>query len=285
MRQGAVRPELALSIADPDGPQPPPVLRPPDPAVDVWRDTAGEVCAYTYPVDGQFCMDWPAVARFCFDPSGATIRAWANLGQSRPSVERVHRRAVVPASLQHLGFETLHASAASFPSGVIGFVGAAGAGKSTFARACASAGAEHWADDTLVIRVAGGSVRAVAIPFDVALRTPSEQHFQTRSDNAIMRASADECALRALILLDRGATDLAIAAVPAGEALRCLLPHACAFTMRDDARRRVMIEQYLKIVSEVPVYRLSYPSDYGALTDVVERVGREMGRRTKEQEG
>lgn len=275
MLPGRGRPELSLSIVGPPGP---PVLRPPDPSVDLWRDAAGDACAFTYPTEGRFCMDWPTVARFCFDASGRTVDAWLDGRPTLRSVERVHRRAVVPAALQQLGFETIHASAVAYPSGVVGFIGSAGAGKSTIARACAVAGAEQWADDTLVLDVTPGDVRAVAIPFDVALRTPSEQHFSDPSGapGRIQMAGTTAAPVRALLFLDRGAGRLALSAVSPGEALTALLPHACAFSMRDDRRRRLMAEQFLTLVAEVPIYRLSYPSDYARLGDVTAAVAREV---------
>ena len=113
------------------------------------------MCAYTYEPSDQFFMDWLAVAHYCFDTSGRSVRAWARDGVTLASVERVHRRAVVPAAMQCLGFETLHASAVRFPHGVVGFCGHAGAGKSTLAVAAASA-AEQWADDTLVMAIVVG---------------------------------------------------------------------------------------------------------------------------------
>jgi hypothetical protein len=224
-------------------------------------------------------MDWPGVARYCFDASGHTVRAWPDPGQPLSSIERVHRRAVVPAALQHLGFETLHASAASFRGGVVGFVGAAGAGKSTMARACASAGAGHWADDTLVMRVGVGrsGVQAVAIPFDVALRNPSKQHFGSGVDASVLSAGDGERELAGLMLLDRGGADVRLSVLTPGDALQQLLPHACTFTMRDDSRRRRLAEQYLTLVSEVPVYRLSYPSDFTRLPEAVDVISSEVG--------
>ena len=276
MRQGAARPELALAIAGPGSPAAPPVLRPPHPAVDVWRDNTGGVCAYTYPAGDQFCMDWPGIARFCFDASGQIIRAWPEPGQRLSSVQRVHRRAVVPAALQHLGFETLHASAAGFAPGVVGFVGAAGAGKSTMARACATAGADHWADDTLVLEVGQRGTAAISIPFDVALRTPSQQHFAGDAGPVVMTGRLGRSDLVALVLLDRGAPGVAVERVSPVQALEYLLPHACTFTMRDARRRRAMVEQYLTLVSAVPVWHLRYPSDFTRLAEVVEVIGRDV---------
>jgi hypothetical protein len=254
------------------------MLRPPDPSVDVWRDAAGEICAFSYPVEGRFCMDWPSVARYCFDASGRTVEAWPDGAPPLRSVERVHRRAVVPAAMQHLGFETLHASAVAFSTGVVAFIGSAGAGKSTIARACAAAGAEHWADDTVVLDVTPGRVRAVAIAFDVALRAPSGRHFGDPSgaESRVQTAASGEAPVRALVFLDRGAGPLAVTAVAPGDGLTGLLPHACAFSMRDDRRRRLMAEQFLTLAAEVPVYRLSYPSDYSRLGDVTAAIAQEV---------
>ena len=126
-------------------------------------------------------MDWLAVARYCFDASGQTVRAWPSDGVPWQSVERVHRRAVVPAALQCLGHETLHASAVRLADGVVGFCGHAGAGKSTMAVACALSGGEQWADDTLVLQMGPGRVHAIPIAYDVALRPPSVAHFGDRA--------------------------------------------------------------------------------------------------------
>jgi hypothetical protein len=46
--------------------------------------------------------------------------------------------------------------------------------------------------------------------------------------------------------------------------------------MQDAARRRRLAEQYLALVTEVPVYRLSYPTDYTRLAAVVELIERQV---------
>ncbi len=276
MGHGHDRLELHLHLAGPDD-SPPPPLRPPLPSVDCWRDNAGDVCAFTYAQGDQFVMDWPAVARYCFDVSGHSVRAWPRDGVPLASVERVHRRAVVPAALQRLGLETLHASAVRLSTGVVGFCGHAGAGKSTMAVACASAGAEQWADDTLVLEIGPTGVDAVPIAYDVALRQPSVAHFGDRAAPvAVVRASGDPAPLRALFLIDRSASVPLIQPLDPTQALQALLPHACAFSMTDAARRRLMIEQYLALADVVPVYRLSYPSNFERLPDVVNLVHRQI---------
>ena len=271
MRQGEDRPGLVLRLAGPADPVPP-VLRPPDPSVDVWRDNAGEVCAYTYSAGGRHCMDWPAVARFCFDQSADTVVAWPAPGVGWPAVERVHRRGLVPAALQRLGFETLHASAVRLSAGVVGFLGHAGAGKSTLARAFASAaGASPWSDDTLVLAFGGGDVAAIPIPFDVGLRPPSVQHFGDGPSGVVI-AGGGRAPLRALVMLDRGAPRISMTPLGAREALDALLPHACTFSMKDASRRRQMVEQYLTLAARTQMFRLAYPTEFGALPAVLELV-------------
>jgi hypothetical protein len=193
------------------------------------------------------------------------------------SIERVHRRAVVPAALQYLGHETLHASAARLAGGVVGFCGQAGAGKSTIAVACASSGMEQWADDTLVLQIGARAVNAVPIAYDVALRPASVAHFGDRAESSVvLQASGGPAPLRALFLIERVDSEPRIQRLGATEALQALLPHACAFTMTDEARRRLMVEQYLALVDLVPVYRLWYPSTFAILPDVAELVRRQI---------
>ncbi len=277
MGYGHDRMELRLHLAGPDDPQPSPPQRPPQPAVDCWRDNAGDVCAYTYAHGDQFFMDWLGVARYCFDVTGQAVRAWANDGVTVAAVQRVHRRAIVPAALQHLGCETLHASAVRFATGVVGFCGHAGAGKSTLAVACAASGAEQWADDTLVLAIGATSVTAVPIAYDVALRPASVTHFGGRQASAgVVRASGAPTPVRALFLIDRSDSTPSIRLLDPREAFEALLPHACAFSMTDAARRRKMIEQYLALVDLVPVYRLSYPSTFEILPEVARLVLRQI---------
>ena len=281
MRRGEDRPGLVLRVAGPADPVPP-VLRPPDPSVDVWRDTAGEVCAYTYSAAGWHCMDWPAAARFCFDPTGDAVVAWPASGASWSTIERVHRRGLVPAALQRLGFETLHASAVRLRAGVVGFLGHAGAGKSTLARAFASAaGADPWADDTLVLAFGGKSVAAVPIPFDVGLRRPSAEHFGD-GPSGVVTAGGARVPLRALMMLDRGSPQIAVTPLGAREALDALLPHACTFSMKDASRRRQMVEHYLTLAAGTPVFRLNYPTDFAALPGVLEIITAAVGGRDPE---
>ena len=288
MPPGKSRPALRLSVASAPGGRPPDPLPSVDPGVETWRDTAGGICAYAYEAEGRFHMDWLGVARYSFDSNGEQINAWPAPGASSADVARVHRRGVVPAAMQRLGFEVLHASAVRCPWGVIGFCGDAGAGKSTFAFALAARGFDHWADDTLVIDPGATPPLAIPIPFDAALRPASADYLLGvggAHQGDVVCAAGDSARLAALVLLRRhDATGVAPAAERLGAvvALERLLPHACAFSTRTIELRRSLTEHYLAIADAVPVLTLSYTSGFDALgraldlvLDVTERPGRD----------
>lgn len=278
MPPGAARPALRLVMAASSQDRPPDPPLPGDPGVEHWRDTTGAVCAYAYESAGRYWMDWPAVARYTFSPDGDTITAWPEAGVSQPTIERILRRAVVPAALQRLGYEVLHASAVRMPQGVVGFCGDPGAGKSTIAAALAKRGFEQWADDTLVIESGQDRALAVAIPFDSALR-PASARYLTGTDGvyqgAVASASVASAPLVALVLLDRGGQPgdpPTIHRLGANKAFRRLLTHACAFSTRAIEDRRAVTEHYLAIAASVPVFELGYSSGFDALDGALDAV-------------
>jgi hypothetical protein len=81
------------------------------------------------------------------------------------------------------------------------------------------------------------------------------------------------------MLLVRGAPAIAATLLDARDAFAAVLPHACTFSMTDAVRRRQMVEQYLTLAARVPVFRLAYPTDFGALPEVMEAVASTVGRR------
>ncbi len=278
MPPGASRPALRLVMAASSQDRPPEPPLPGDAGVEHWRDTTGAVCAYAYESAGRYWMDWPAVARFTFTATGDTITAWPEPGISQTTVDRIFRRAVVPAALQRLGYEVLHASAVRLPAGVVGFCGDPGAGKSTIAAAMSKRGFEQWADDTLVIESHQDRAIAVSIPFDSALRPASARHLigtEGIYQGVVGSASLASAPLVALVLLDRGEQaggPPAIHRLTANKAFRRLLTHACAFSTRAIEDRRAVTEHYLAIAASVPVFELGYASGFAGLDGVLDTV-------------
>jgi hypothetical protein len=244
----------------------------PHAAVELWRDARGEVCALAYEAGGQFYMDWPAVARFRFSRAGDVIAATPVDGVPVSAIERVWRRGVVPAALQCLGYQVLHASAVALPDGVVGFFGDAEAGKSTFAFAASQRGYAHWADDTLVLEARPDDPVAIPIPFDAALRPASASHLAGidagTHEGHVIEAPGGPAPVRGLIQLRRqtnGTADPVLRRLTEIEAFQRLLANACTFSMQLPGASLRVSGDYLTFAGSIPVFELDYTSGFDRL--------------------
>ena len=106
-----------------------------------------------------------------FDQEGDVFVRAARPGME-PTVRYVFEKAVLPIVMVARGYEAFHASAVRVPSGVIGFLGLSGTGKSTTAEALTRLGLDHYADDTLVYRLVGDRPLAVRLNFPARYPMP-----------------------------------------------------------------------------------------------------------------
>jgi hypothetical protein len=245
----------------------PPFPDPADPDVEVWRDHDGAVAAVGHTVGGKHWMHLPGVASFSFSSSSHDVEAFSLQTVGVEWIVDAYHRTVVPMVLQVHGFEVLHASGIRTPRGVVALCGVKETGKSTLAYALAQRGHSLWTDDAVVLRGAGTSVEALSVPFDVRLRPASAAFFGQNQPAAIRRAAEplrlNPAPLAVICVLERTSE------LPAGEvvqvrrlvsadALTAVLPHAYCFSLRDPARKQRMMKQYLRVVHEVPIFRLRF---------------------------
>src|SRR5262245_37496958 len=98
--------------------------------VNEWRTEHGEVYARAFSENGLHWIEWVRVGTFLFSDDTREVQVWPV-----PTVDyETVRKAFYlfqPIILQGLGWQTLHASAALCPAGVIAFCGHGRAGKST----------------------------------------------------------------------------------------------------------------------------------------------------------
>jgi hypothetical protein len=248
-------------------------------AVELWRDARGDVCAFAYETDGEFYMDWPAVARFRFSRSGDVVSATPVKGVPVSTLERVWRRGVVPAALQCLGYQVLHASAVALPDGIVGFFGDAEAGKSTFAFAASQRGYVHWADDTVVLEARPDHPVALPIPFDAALRPASARHLvglpSGTHQGTVTQAPGGPVPVRALVQLQRRTSGFGrpvLRRVSEVDAFRRLLANACTFSMQLPGASLRVSDDYLTFANAIPVFELEYTSGFDRLDDALDVV-------------
>jgi hypothetical protein len=193
------------------------------------------------------------------------------------------RRAALPLVLHAQGWEVLHGSAVLMPGGVVALCGASGSGKSTIAYGLNRRGWSLWADDTLALDVSRRGIRALPVPFDIRLRPPASAHFGLGGGRARLAggpAAPASAPLEAVCVLAREAEPSRgerLVRLGVAEACPAILPHAYCFSLTDRARKRVMLERYLRLLAQVPVFRLRVPAGLGRLPDVLAAIEEAFG--------
>jgi hypothetical protein len=241
-------------------------------------DHDGRVCAYTRAVDGGGWLRLPGIAWFRFPIEGGYIEARPEGDAPADTIEDVFYRVALPLALQAAGHEVLHASAVTDARGVHVFCGASRSGKSTLAFALGRRGFEIWADDAVAFRVQGGGVTAVPLPFalrlrgevtdffDVPARTGREGKGKTET---LRHQAAGPREIATVSLLERGRSST-IARLSGRESLPAVLYHSFYFSLDDPSIVRRMGTQFLELIAEVPVFRVSLRPGLDALADLLD---------------
>ena len=214
-------------------------------------------------------MLWPRLAAYRFNfPDAQSITAYPEPGARLSSVWDVYRRSVLPMAMQAAGWEVLHASGIVAAGGVVAFCARSKTGKSTMAYGLSRRGFPQWADDGVVVGVHGGIV-ALPLPFEVRLREGSErllrgtlpEHSRFEFNGPGAQVHASPLPIRAICVLDRSSdldAPVRIAPIAPAEAFTALLTHAHEFDWSDADRRAAMVETYLRVVADVPMFAVSF---------------------------
>ena len=245
--------------------------------VERWRDAAGSVAAYAVTAGGLHWVVIPEVATFCFGDGSGEMIAVSQPGVEVEHVRELYRRVVLPAALQALGCEALHASGVRSHHGVLALCGASGAGKSTLAFALGRRGYPIWADDSVVLEFCGGQLVVVPTPFRLRLRPPVATFFGLSTAPACEDGlgSSEPVPLAGVFFLERfvaspAENPLELLRLSRADAFVGALRHVNCFSVKDSDRRGRLIGNYLDLVASVPVFRLRFASGLARLPEVVE---------------
>lgn len=272
-------PELLITVPEAGVPDPPV-----DTPVQIWHDYRGIPCAVSYRLGAEYWFRFPGLGHFKFCRGDNKVIGIPTRDADPEAITDTFQRHVVPIVLQVRGFEALHASAISSSAGTTAFCGVSGVGKSTLAFALSRRGYRHWADDAVVFTIEGTSALAVPIPFTSRLRASAMMHFGTRPErrSTSLHTPPDDTSpvpLKSICILERW--DSASAPAPirlerlsASAALAALLEHAYCFTLEDQKRKQETLRNYLELVAEVPIYRLTFVPDLNYLPRVQDEVER-----------
>lgn len=260
----------------------PPQWDPNSPDIEMWADRDGNPCAYGQILNDESWMHVPRVGSFLLGDDVKPTEVIALEGAPRWVVEDTFYRTVMPTALQLHGSEVLHGSAVIMPGGVLALCAHSETGKSTLAYALQERGFPLFADDAVVFGVDREMVRLRPVPFAIRLRKPSAEHFGARpreltrvtGELAPLVGTVDEfagiCVLERLPEADASRPAVEIRRLAPAEAFPLVLPHAYCFTLRDTARKSLMMRQYLTLLRQVPVFRMRFSTGLGHLGEIIE---------------
>ena len=260
----------------------PPSFPPSSSPVEIWRDHAGSVYAYGQIVGEECWMHLPGLASFRFTAHDDEVAAGVTGDAEEDLVLDAYRRRVLPMALQVRGCEILHASAVYSHSGVAALCGASLVGKSTLAFGLSRRGFALWGDDVLAFEPAKDGVQAVALPFEIRLRPTAATFFGVDAagasnalDTAASRRERRTAPLASVFVLRRleePGAKVSVRRLPFAEAFSTILSHACWFTIDDAARKRVVIDHYLDLASQTPIYDVSFTPSFENLPAVLDAI-------------
>lgn len=267
------------------------VVPPPSPPlsdqVEIWRDHAGGVYAYAETLGEDCWMHLPGLASFRFSPNDSEVAASVSHDVAEEAVVDAYRRRVLPMAFQVGGREVLHASAVRSPAGVTALCGVSQTGKSTIAFGLSGRGYELWGDDAFVFEIDEGQGKAIWVPFEIRLRPAAATWFEQRPVAPERGAASSQSGLPqhspiAAICILRQTEDLASAVtvrqLPFADAFTNLLSHASWFTLKSDEHKRRVINHYLDLASQTPVYDVSFQRGLDNLPDILDAIEAVMPR-------
>lgn len=256
-----------------------------DPGVQVWRDPEGRLVAIGLRRGAEFWVRVPRIGRFVFTSQGDRVGVLADAGVGPAALREHFYRSILPVAIQVAGREVLHASAVETISGVVAFAAPKESGKSTLAFAMSRRGYRLWAADAVVFELTERGATTHAIPFDLRLRPDPAAHFDrgrlvpvslslpSGAEPVLLEAAP----LRAVVVLARAASGDAPASgeltrLRGSEAFTALLEQAYSFSLQDEARKKLMVEQYLGLVARIPVCRLRFATGLDHLPGLLRRL-------------
>jgi hypothetical protein len=267
--------------------------------------TAGETlrlaAEWTLPDGRPFLVSWKTengyllkfidLVDFFIDHAGTDVVFSPQPEAPADSVRHLFLDSVIPLTLSLRNHAVLHASATVTPFGACAFAAATGTGKSTLSASFQKAGYASITDDCLLLEREGAGFYARASYPSVRLRQDSLTLIQARHDatlsvahyNSKRRFGAGLFAngrhpLAAIYCLERPRQDDArireplIEAFSGQDSLLAALRYLFCLDPRDPT---LLIRQFKLLeglVSEVPILRLTIPSDFSALPRVHEVV-------------
>ena len=230
-------------------------------------------------------VQFPGFAEFVATPRD--IVCHPRTGVPLRTVRHLLLDQLLPALLGSRVRLVLHASAVDIGARAVGFLGAAGAGKSTLAAALVRSGASLLTDDALVIDCGASAPRAVPSypglrlwPDSARLvgawrvRRTQVAHYsrKQRWSGAAVPFSDRPLPLDALYVVARGRSRGGIHRMSARQSIMALVRYSMMLDANDRTTVRSGFELASRVVEQIPVRRLVIPAGARALRDTCRAV-------------
>lgn len=237
-----------------------------EPPAIPWKTEDGEIHAICEMHGGFPRILLPRIGIVRVVDESGQVHGTVTSADKSPLLMEVYYRFALPMILQAAGAEMLHASAVRIKSGVVGFCGVSGTGKSTLAFTMSRRNHPHWADDSLVF-----------VPRDQtfqALRLPFRPRVEIAADSDVAFVSGTEAApLAAMVILQRlaggfvaeDAFRVEINRFSSADAFRALMPHIFSFLLSDSKRNALMMARYFDLAARLPIFDVRFTPCLDAL--------------------
>lgn len=277
---------------------------PPEPAAGDWLHhrrsgtESSELCLARSAAG--FFLRFPDLADFVIDADNGRIDAWLTPDGSMETLRHLLLDQVLPRLLAHRGRLVLHAGAVRVGDQAIAFVGRSGRGKSTPAGSFHTSGYPLLTDDCLLLSPGKDSVLvqptypglrlwpdAVAGLFVERPATAPVAHYFNKQ-RVIMAGNTATARrplpLAALYVLTppktSGASEVSLARLSGRDACMAIVGNSFQLDVTDKQRAAGLFALAGAIAQNLPVYSLSYPSDFARLPAVRAAILQSADKRT-----
>ncbi len=255
-----------------------------------WHSPNGELWASFLKVRGSYLLRFNNLADFFVSQNGRKILCKPYPQTPSNTIRHLFLDQVIPLVINLRGKEALHASSVQTPQGIVAFVGEAGSGKSTLAASFLNAQYPLVSDDCLALREKNGKI--LGIPGYPGLRLWKDSykglfgnncksrpvaHYTTKRQvdieaNGPMFCNSPKPLVQIYDVVMNGKSRIKIEPLSPREGFISLVKAAFRLDITDKKMLQRQFDFLQKVVSSVPIRRLSFPRDFSLLPAVQETI-------------
>ena len=237
-----------------------------------------------------YLLDWEGLCRFHVSARGDEIIGSSHGDLGYNWITATLYGMVLAFALHIKGVRNLHASAVVVPGGAVGFLADPGGGKSSLAAAFAARGNPFLTDDVLALRQEDeGYVAYPGFPFTslseeaVSALLPegqaprqylNDEKGRVLVDGQWASFSREPAPLQGLFSIARrdDVSEVRLERLPMVQAVQCLMENTNVLPLLPKEYKQTQLAFVSRLASQVPVWRLTYPTGFEHLASVIDQV-------------